>query len=76
MCNSRVRLRDPCHSSCVSRANSEFSRMCTARTLNFELAVLIVIQNLIGDDGGADDEFVILVVKMVHGRCLRSASDI
>ena len=29
-----------------------------------------------GGGGGGDDKFIILAVKMVHGRCLLSASDI
>ena len=41
--------------------------MSAARSLNLELVVLIIIQNLCRN-GGADDEFVILVVKMMDGK--------
>ena len=49
--------------------------MSVEKHLNLELIVLIVIHILCRFAGvGADDNFVILVVKMVHGRCLRSVS--
>ena len=43
--------------------------MSTTRTFNLELVVLIVIQNLCWDgEGGADDKFITLVVKMVYSK--------
>ena len=50
--------------------------MSAAGTLNLERVVLIVIQNLCGNGWGAEDKFVIIVVKLVYGRYMRSTSDI
>ena len=54
-------------------SDEELSRMSTARTLNLEYAVLIVIQYSCGvreggGGGGASDKFVIPVVKMVYNK--------
>ena len=52
-----------------------FSDLSTARTLNFELVVRIVFQNLICQ-WGADDNFVIFMVKAIYVLCLRTATSI